>query len=100
MKIELRLLKDIIPYAKNLRKIPQKAIDKVALSIANVGPRQPIVTDEDGIIIVGTVRFLAAKKNGLESFPVDVAEGLKISHHGQPQPPGNRLGSGHRQNRS
>jgi hypothetical protein len=32
MKIELRLLKDIIPYAKNLRKIPQKTIDKVASS--------------------------------------------------------------------
>ena len=76
MNIELRLLKDVVPYAKNLRKIPQRAIDKVALSIAEFGPRQPIVVDEAGIIIVGTVRFLAAKKNGLESFPVHIAEGL------------------------
>jgi hypothetical protein len=76
MKIELRLLKDIIPYAKNLRKIPQKAIDKVALSVAEFGPRQPIVVDRDGVIIVGTVRYLASKKLGLEAFPVHVAEGL------------------------
>src|SRR3984957_1651885 len=76
MKIELRLLKDIIPYAKNLRKIPQNAIDKVALSITEYGPRQPIVVDPAGVIIVGTVRYLACKKLGLESFPVHVAEGL------------------------
>ena len=56
MNIKLRLLTEIVPYAKNLRKIPQKAIDKVALSIAEFGPRQPIVVDEAGIIIVGTVR--------------------------------------------
>jgi ParB-like chromosome segregation protein Spo0J len=76
MKIELRLLKDIIPYAKRLRKIPQKAIDRVALSIAEFGPRQVIVVDKDDVIIVGTVRYLACKKLGLESFPVHVAEGL------------------------
>src|ERR1700722_5386539 len=76
MKIELRLIGEIIPYAKNLRKIPQKAIDKVASSISVYGPRQPIVVDRDGVIIVGTVRYLACKKLGLERFPVHVAEGL------------------------
>lgn len=76
MQIEIRPLEDIIPYAKNLRKIPQKAIDKVALSIAEFGPRQPIVVDSAGVIIVGTVRYLAGEKLGLESFPVHVAEGL------------------------
>jgi hypothetical protein len=79
MKIELRLLKDIIPYAKNLRKIPQKAIDTVALSIAEFGPRQPIVVDEAGILIVGTVRYLACKKLGLESFPVHVSGSVAVS---------------------
>jgi hypothetical protein len=76
MKIESRLIGEITPYAKNLRMIPQKAIDKVALSIAEFGPRQPIVVDAAGVIIVGTVRYLACKKLGLESFPVHVAEGL------------------------
>src|SRR5450631_1208609 len=76
MHIESRLIGKIIPYAKNLRKIPQKAIDKVALSISEYGPRQPIVVDRAGVIIVGTVRYLACKKLGLESFPVHVAEGL------------------------
>jgi ParB/Sulfiredoxin domain len=76
MKIELRLLKDLVPYARNLRKIPQKAIDKVAVSIDKFGAHQPIVVDRDGVIIVGTVRYLACKKLGLENFPVHVAEGL------------------------
>ncbi len=63
MNIESRLVKDIVAYAKNLRKIPQKALDKVALSIAEFGPRQPIVVDAAGVIIVGTVRYLYARSS-------------------------------------
>jgi hypothetical protein len=76
MKIELRLMEEITPYSKNPRQISQKAIDKVALSITEFGPRQPIVVDQAGVIIVGTVRYLASKKLGLDSFPVHIAEGL------------------------
>ena len=37
-----------IPYARNSRKIPQRAIDKVAASIKEFGFRQAIVVDKDG----------------------------------------------------
>ena len=40
------------------------------------GFRQPIVVDEDGVIIVGHTRYKAAKKLGLEKVPVHVAKGL------------------------
>jgi hypothetical protein len=43
MKTELWPMDQIIPYAKNPRKISEKAIDKVALSIKEFGWRQPIV---------------------------------------------------------
>jgi len=76
MKIEIRLMEEITPYSKNPRQISQKAIDKVALSITEFGPRQPIVVDQAGVIIVGTVRYLASKKLGLDRFPVHIAEGL------------------------
>jgi DNA modification methylase len=65
-----------IPYARNARKIPQKAVDKVAASIQEFSFRQPIVVDKDGVIIAGHTRLLAAKKLGLETVPVHVAEGL------------------------
>ena len=54
-----------IPYAKNPRKIPQSAIDKVAASIKEFGWRQPIVVDANGVIVVGHSRLLAARKIGL-----------------------------------
>ena len=65
-----------IPYARNARKISDKAVDKVAASIKEFGFRQPIVVDRDNVIIVGHARLLAAKKLGLSQVPVHVAENL------------------------
>src|SRR5580692_8020919 len=65
-----------IPYARNSRKIPQRAIDKVAASIREFGWRVPIVVDKDGVIICGHTRLLAAKKLGLQQVPVHVAGNL------------------------
>jgi len=76
MKIEMRLTIKIIPFARNARKIPQQAIDKVASSILEFGFRQPIVVDQHGVIICGHTRLLAAQKIGLEQVPVHVAENL------------------------
>ncbi len=76
MKTELWLMDKITPYSKNPRKISEKAIDKVASSIKKFGWRQPIVVDRAGVIIVGHVRYLAARKLGLDQVPVHVAEGL------------------------
>ncbi len=66
----------VIPYARNSRKIPQKAIDKVAASIKEFGFRVPIVVDKDGVVICGHTRLLASKKLGLREVPVHVAENL------------------------
>jgi DNA modification methylase len=65
-----------IPYARNSRKIPQKAIDKVAASIQEFGWRQAIVVDKDSVIICGHTRLLAAKKLGHAQVPVHIAENL------------------------
>jgi ParB-like chromosome segregation protein Spo0J len=54
-----------IPYARNSRKISQRSIDNVAASIQELGFRQCIVVDKDGVIVVGHTRWLAAKKLGL-----------------------------------
>ena len=65
-----------IPYARNSRKIPERAIDKVAASIKEFGWRQCIVVDKNGVIICGHTRLLAAKKLGLAQVPVHVARSL------------------------
>src|SRR5580693_6032184 len=65
-----------IPYARNSRKIPQRAIDKVAASIQEFGFRQCIVVDKDRVIVVGHTRWLAAKKLGPREVPVHVAGNL------------------------
>jgi DNA modification methylase len=72
-------IEKILPYARNARQIPQKAIDKVASSIREFGWRQPIVVDQDGVIIVGHVRLLAAQKLGLKEAPVHVASNLSAA---------------------
>ena len=60
MKIEQRRLVDIVPYKQNARKIPQRAIDKVALSLKEFGRQQPIIVDKKGVIVAGHTRWLAA----------------------------------------
>ncbi|MBK5292165.1 MAG: ParB N-terminal domain-containing protein [Acidobacteriia bacterium] len=76
MDVALRPIETVTPYARNARKIPPQAVDKVAASIKEFGWRQPIVVDNDGVIIAGHARLLAAQKLGLTEVPVHVATGL------------------------
>ncbi len=76
MTIETWPITRPIPYARNARKIPQSAIDKVAASIQEFGFRQPLVVDTERVIIAGHVRLLAAQKLELKEVPVHVAKGL------------------------
>ena len=75
MKIELMPLAQVLPYARNPR-INAHAIDKVAASIKEFGFRQPIVVDAENVIVVGHVRYEAAKRLGLKKVPVHIAAEL------------------------
>jgi len=75
MDVEMRDIGDVKPYEGNPRQ-NEDAVDAVAASIREFGFRQPIVVDEEGVIVVGHTRYLAAKKLGLEKVPVHVARGL------------------------
>src|ERR1700686_683302 len=76
MLIEMWPVERLIEYARNARKITQAAVDKVAASLKEFGWRQPIVVDKFDVIIVGHVRFRAAKKLGMTHVPVHVAANL------------------------
>ena len=76
MEVTMWPLERIIPYARNARKIPPEAVDKVAASIKEFGWRQPIVVDREDVIVCGHTRLLAARKLGLSTAPVHVADNL------------------------
>jgi DNA modification methylase len=76
MNIEVWPLARIQPCEKNARKIPQRAIDKVAASLQEYGWQQPIVVDKHGVIVVGHVRRLAALQLGWTEAPVHIADNL------------------------
>lgn len=76
LSVEWRAIDTVRPYPGNPRIISETAIRKVAASIREFGWRQPIVVDEDGEILVGHARRLAALHLQAEKVPVHVAHGL------------------------
>lgn len=75
LSVKILPISEVIPYARNPRKNAD-AVAKVAASIAEFGWRQPIVVDENNIIVAGHTRWLAAQRLGLDAVPVHVAAGL------------------------
>lgn len=68
-------IRDIIPYENNPRK-NEKAVDAVAESIEQVGYNNPIIVDEDMIILAGHTRRLSLIKNGVKEVEVLQVTGL------------------------
>jgi site-specific DNA-methyltransferase (adenine-specific) len=75
MQIKDTPIDQIKPYANNPRD-NDDAVDATANSIKKFGWQQPIVVDTGGVIIVGHTRYKAAKKLGLKTIPVLVADKL------------------------
>jgi ParB-like chromosome segregation protein Spo0J len=73
--VERRKVSDLTPYARNARKHSDKQIDQIVASIKQWGWTIPILIDEDGTIIAGHGRLIAANKMGIEEVPVMVARG-------------------------
>lgn len=60
---------ELIPYARNSRTHSDKQVAQIAASIKEFGFTNPILIDEDGGIIAGHGRTLAARKLGLTVVP-------------------------------
>lgn len=74
MKITEVDVGNIQPYKNNPRVISDLAVEKIAQSIQEFGFRQPIVVDQDNVVIAGHTRLLAAKKLKMKTVPVHVAD--------------------------
>ena len=75
MKIEKINIDRLIPYARNPRN-NKASVSKVASSIKEYGWQQPIVVDNEMVVIAGHTRLLAAQQLGLNEVPVHIAANL------------------------
>jgi hypothetical protein len=75
MQIEMMHISQVTPYEHNPR-INEAAVEVVAESISEFGFKNPIIVDEHHVIVNGHTRLKAAKKLGLETVPVIVADDL------------------------
>lgn len=66
----------IKPYEKNAKKHPEEQVDQIANSLKEFGWQQPIVLDNNNVVVIGHGRLLAAKQLGMTEAPVVYAEGL------------------------
>jgi len=75
MKIINIKVKEIKPYEQNPR-FNDHAVEKVANSIKEFGIKQPLVVDENNVLIVGHTRLKAMQQLGIEEAPCIVASDL------------------------
>ena len=74
-KVERRPVSGLTPYAKNARTHSDEQVAQIAASIEEWGWTIPVLVDEDGGIIAGHGRILAAEKLGIAEVPVMVVAG-------------------------
>jgi ParB-like chromosome segregation protein Spo0J len=65
----------LIPYAKNARTHTDAQVAAIAASIKEWGWTSPALVGEDGGLIAGHARILAARQLGIVEIPVMVAAG-------------------------
>lgn len=70
-------VESLVPYENNVKIHDDKQVSKIAESIRKFGWRgNPIIVDENNVIISGHGRRLAAMKLGMTKVPVEVVSGL------------------------
>lgn len=74
-KVERRPVASLVPYARNARTHSDEQVAQIAASIREWGWTTPVLVDEEGGLIAGHGRVLAARQLGVTEVPVMVATG-------------------------
>lgn len=74
-KVERRSVASLVPYARNSRTHSADQVDQIAASIREWGWTVPVLVDEQGGLIAGHGRVMAAKKLGIKEVPTMTAAG-------------------------
>ena len=75
-KYKISKVADLIPYANNSRLHSDEQVTQVASSIKEFGFTSPVLIDDQGGIIAGHGRIMAAKKLNMDEVPCIILEGL------------------------
>jgi DNA modification methylase len=75
-KVERWPLARLIPHARNARTHSEEQVAQIAGSIAEFGFVNPVLVGDDGVIVAGHGRVMAARKLGLSEAPVIVLSHL------------------------
>lgn len=76
LSVEYKNTSDLIPYVNNSRTHSDEQVTQVASSIKEFGFTNPLLIDEQGGIIAGHGRLMAANKLGLDTVPTITLVGL------------------------
>lgn len=76
LQIEYVDIGNVKPYYRNARHNDGEATEKLAESIKEFGFQQPILVDDNNIIITGHTRLKAALSLGIDKIPIARAVGL------------------------
>ncbi|MBE0470424.1 MAG: ParB N-terminal domain-containing protein [Methyloprofundus sp.] len=79
IQIEYILVDELIDYEKNTRTHSDEQIQQIAASISEFGFTNPVLIDEENILIAGHGRTLAAKSLDMEKVPAIRLTGLDDS---------------------
>jgi DNA modification methylase len=74
-KVERMPIDALVPYARNARTHSDAQVGQIAASMREWGWTNPVLVDEEGGVIAGHGRILAARKLGFAEVPVMVAKG-------------------------
>lgn len=70
MNVENVKIEEIKPYERNAKKHDETQIKNVMESIKQFGFAQPLVVDENNVLIIGHCRLIASKRLKLKEVPV------------------------------
>lgn len=76
---------DIKPYEKNAKKHPNSQIKALADIVMEVGWRQPVLVNQQGVIVAGHGRFITWQKYQGDLKPIWVMDDKGNTIHGAPE---------------
>ena len=84
LKVEYKNIKELIPYCNNSRTHSDEQVLQIASSIKEFGFTNPVLIDEQGGIIAGHGRIMAAQKLKMDEVPTitlsDLSEAQKKAY--------------------
>lgn len=80
MQIENLRTECLVSYARNSRTHSDEQVGQIAASITEFGFNNPVLIDEEGVLIAGHGRVMAARKLGLETVPC-----IRLAHLSEDQ---------------